>query len=186
MQVTCPQCRAVYRYDEARFGGADSKRLKCPRCGDIFIVKNPLADTMDSTGTGKGGGDLKTPLVSRTASPEAPELPPLPELSRDIRYSLAALVGADAGAVYTLTKPRVYLGRGAGSDVQVRDAEVSRRHAMLEIRGDEATLTDLGSTNGTWVDGERVEHAVLRHQSEFTIGATTLMFLVTHLGGPAA
>jgi predicted Zn finger-like uncharacterized protein len=186
MQVTCPQCRAVYGYDEARFGGADRKRLKCPRCGDIFVVRNPLADVMDSTGAGKDAGVAKTPLVNRVGRPEAPELPALPELSRNIRYSLAALVGAGAGSVYTLTKPRIYLGRGAGSDVQVRDAEVSRRHAMLEIRGDRATLTDLGSTNGTWVDGERVEHAELQHQSEFTIGATTLMFLVTHLGGPTA
>lgn len=182
MQVTCPQCRAVYRYDEARFGSATKKRLRCPRCGDVFEVKNPAHDTMDSTGTGHGPGEAKTPLVNRVTTPENPELPPLPELPRDIRFSLAILAGDDAGRVHTLTKPRVYLGRGAGSDIQIRDAEVSRRHAMLEIRGEQATLTDLESTNGTWVSGDRVEHAVLSHQGEFTIGATTLMFLVTELG----
>jgi len=186
MQVTCPQCRAVYTYDEGRFGGAAKKRLKCPRCGDIFLVENPLRDDMDSTGATQGPTESSTPLANRTVNPEEPELPPLPALSRNIRYSLAALVGADAGAVYTLTKPRLYIGRGAAADVQVRDAEVSRRHAMLEIRGDSATLTDLGSTNGTWVAGERIEHAILQHQEEFTIGATTLMFLVTDLGAPTA
>lgn len=186
MQVTCPQCRAVYRYDEGRFGGAAKKRLKCPRCGDIFEVRNPAHDTMDSTGMKDRSESGATPLSSRVATPESPELPALPELPKDLRFSLAILAGADAGRVHTLTKPRMYLGRGAGSDIQIRDAEVSRRHAMLEIRGEKATLTDLGSTNGTWVDGERVEHAVLSHQGEFTVGATTLMFLVTELGLPTA
>ncbi len=186
MQVTCPQCRAVYRYDEARFGGAARKRLKCPKCGDVFEIANPHYDAMDATGTSRGSQDAATPLSNRVASPESPELPELPELPRDMRFSLAVLAGADAGRVHTLTRPRVFIGRGAGSDVQVRDAEVSRRHAMLEIRGEKATLTDLGSTNGTWVAGERIEHAVLQHQGEFTIGATTLMFLVTELGAPMA
>ncbi len=184
MQVSCPQCRSVYRYDEARFGGAARKRLKCPKCGDIFEIANPDNDAMDSTGSSRASQDVPTPLTSRVAAPESPELPELPELPHDMRFSLAVLAGAGAGRVHTLTSPRVYIGRGAGSDVQVRDAEVSRRHAMLEIRGEEAILTDLGSTNGTWIAGERVEHAILHHQEEFTIGATTLMFLVTDLGGP--
>jgi len=186
MQVTCPQCRAVYRYDEARFGGAASKRLKCPKCGDVFEIANPYHDAMDATGTSKDSRKAERPPSTRVPSPESPELPELPELPRDMRFSLAILAGADAGRVHTLNKPRLFIGRGAGSDVQVRDAEVSRRHVMLEIRGETATLTDLGSTNGTWVAGERVEHAVLRHQGEFTIGATTLMFLVTELGAPTA
>ena len=177
MKVTCPQCRTVYRYDEARFGGAARRRLKCPRCGDIFDVKNPSAESLDATGSSSGGGPSPAP-----PEPEAPELPELAPLSRDYRYSLAVLTGPDAGTVHVITRPRIYLGRGSGMDVQVRDAEVSRRHAMLEIRDEEGTLTDLGSTNGTWVAGERIQQVLVGHQAEFTLGSTTLMFLVTPLG----
>lgn len=182
VKVTCPQCRTVYRYDEVRFGGAARRKLKCPRCGDIFDVRNPSAESLDSTGSAPGAPGTAAPAARRTQEPEAPELPDLPPLSRDFRYSLAVLTGPDAGSVHTITRPRIYLGRGSSMDVQVRDAEVSRRHAMLEIRDDEGTLTDLGSTNGTWFAGERIDQVRLTHQSEFTLGSTTLMFLVTSLG----
>jgi len=64
-------------------------------------------------------------------------------------------------------------------DIQLRDSEVSRRHAVLEIRDPEVTLMDLGSTNGTWFDGAQIETARLGHQDEFTLGSTTLMLIVT-------
>ncbi len=182
MKVTCPQCRTVYRYDEARFGGAAKRKLKCPRCGDIFEVRNPSAENLDATGSDRKGAPRSPSPGGHTPEPEAPELPSLPPLSRDYRYSLAILTGPDAGSVHAITKPRIYLGRGSSMDIQVRDAEVSRRHAMLEIRDEEATLTDLGSTNGTWHAGARIHQVQLGHQSEFTLGSTTLMFLVTPLG----
>ena len=70
-------------------------------------------------------------------------------------------------------------------DVQLKDSEVSRRHAMLEIREGEATLVDLGATNGTFLEGERIDRAELANRSEFTVGSSTLMFIITHSGdGP--
>jgi DNA-binding winged helix-turn-helix (wHTH) protein len=47
-------------------------------------------------------------------------------------------------------------GREPGAAVLIASASVSRRHAIITISGDEATLTDLGSKNGTWIDGRRV------------------------------
>ena len=114
--------------------------------------------------------------------PEAPELPELPPLPKDQRFSLAVIAGSQAGSVFPITKPRVYLGRGSAVDVQIKDSEVSRRHAMLEIRGGTVMLVDLGATNGTWVDGERTQEAEIANQGEFTLGSTTLMLIVT--GGP--
>ena len=63
-------------------------------------------------------------------------------------------------------------------DVQLKDSEVSRRHAMIEVRSDEATLLDLGATNGTYVEGHRIDRTQLSNRSEFTVGSTTLMFIV--------
>ncbi len=190
MIVTCPKCHAKYRYDRARFGGARSKRLKCPKCGEVFEVVNPAAEEMDATNIGKGRPLEATPLPGTDTDrlkvePEPPELPALAPLPKDLRFSLAVIAGSQAGSVFQLTRPRVYLGRGSTMDVQIKDAEVSRRHAMLEIRGEEATIQDLGSTNGTFVAGEKIQKATIGHQQEFTLGSTTLMFLVTPIGNGA-
>ena len=69
-------------------------------------------------------------------------------------------------------------------DVQVKDSEVWRKHAMLEVRQGKVVLVDLGATNGTWVGGERADEAEIVNQGEFTLGSTTLMLIIT--GGPAA
>jgi pSer/pThr/pTyr-binding forkhead associated (FHA) protein len=64
-------------------------------------------------------------------------------------------------------------------DICLDDAEISRQHALIEIRGTDATLQDLGSTNGTHIDGSRVTQASLQNCSEFRIGNQELMFEVT-------
>jgi len=178
--ITCPQCETKYRYDEARFGSEPSKAVRCTTCGYTFSVDNPL-QVGDATNAGHGA---EPPVgafeddEARVAEPEAPELPALAPLPGDVRYSLAVIAGAQAGSVFPITKPRVFVGRGSAMDVQLKDSEVSRRHAVIEVRGDEATLFDLGATNGTFVDGERIDQTQLSNRAEFTIGSTTLMFIV--------
>lgn len=187
MIIKCPGCEATYEYDTARFGGVARKRVKCPKCGEVFEVANPHGDEMDSTNI---DGDRHavthapppgTDTDEIEMAPEPPELPALAPLPKDFRFSLAVIAGSQAGTVFTVSKPRLYLGRGSTMDIQLKDAEVSRRHAMLEIRGEDAALIDLGSTNGTFVDGERIERSAIAHQNEFTLGSTTLMFLATAL-----
>jgi pSer/pThr/pTyr-binding forkhead associated (FHA) protein len=60
------------------------------------------------------------------------------------------------GRTYQVTTPVTVIGRGAEADVVLDDAGVSRRHAEVHTDGDRAWTVDLGSTNGTFVDGERV------------------------------
>jgi pSer/pThr/pTyr-binding forkhead associated (FHA) protein len=67
----------------------------------------------------------------------------------------------------------------SGSDINLDDPEASRQHAALEIVGDVAILRDLGSTNGTWIELDRVEQHELSNQQEFRIGSHVLMFIVT-------
>ena len=52
---------------------------------------------------------------------------------------------------------------------------------MLEIRGGDALLVDLDSTNGTFVEAVRIDRATLSSHQEFSLGTTTLMFIVTEL-----
>lgn len=59
------------------------------------------------------------------------------------------------------------------------DPEVSRKHCVLEVYDSTATLTDLGTTNGTFMEGKRIQSCQLKHLSKLRIGATTLLFTVT-------
>ena len=186
MIITCPECDTKYRYEEARFGGAEVKQVKCTSCGHSFEVRNPLDEPSSATSIGKmfadSPEDFEPPIVDD--EPEAPELPKLGPLPPDKRYSLAVIAGSQAGSVFPITKPRVYLGRGSSMDIQIKDSEVSRKHSMIEVRGPEVVLVDLGATNGTWFGGERADEAEISNQDEFTVGSTTLMLIVT--GGPSA
>jgi len=75
--------------------------------------------------------------------------------------TLIVRTGVDAGATLVLDGRRVTAGRGSGCDLTVRDTTVSREHAALVLRGDVWWVLDLGSTNGTRVNGLRAaEHPV--------------------------
>ncbi len=87
--------------------------------------------------------------------------------------------GEGQGQVFRITKPRVVVGR-QGADIGVEDPEVSRQHCALEQHGSGARLVDLGSRNGTFVEGERVEKHALEHLSEFRIGCNTFFFTVSN------
>jgi len=100
------------------------------------------------------------------------------ELPKDKRFSLAVIQGAATGKIFQITKTRTTMGR-SGADINLDDPEASRQHAMLEVIGDHAIVRDLGSTNGTFVDLERIEQQVLNNHMEFRIGSHVLMFIVT-------
>jgi two-component system cell cycle response regulator len=69
----------------------------------------------------------------------------------------------------------VTIGRGEGVDLQLPDKAISRRHAALRVEGETAVVEDLGSRNGTYVNGEPVEDARrLREGDALQLGSTTL------------
>jgi hypothetical protein len=68
----------------------------------------------------------------------------------------------------------IVVGRSEDCDVVLRDPSVSGRHARLSWRGDKILLEDLGSANGTWVDGRKVRRLELRPGAEVRLGRATL------------
>lgn len=188
MIIECPNCQARYQYDEERFERKPSKRIKCARCQQIFEIRNPAFDVRKPEAPPPGDRTM----TGRTEIPRVPEPTAqsvLPERSTSKvealqlpagkRLSLAILEGPDAGSVYRIEKPRITIGR-ANADLTLNDSEASRQHAAVEIRDALFTLTDLGSTNGTLVGGEKINEAVeLTDKSEFQVGTTTLMLIVT-------
>lgn len=80
------------------------------------------------------------------------------------------------GRRYQLTGPVTVIGRGSEADIVVDDAGVSRRHAEVRLQSGTAVVRDLGSTNGTFVDGERTSSARVADGSTITVGRTRITF----------
>lgn len=91
------------------------------------------------------------------------------------RPTLVVMSGSAVGQRHRLTGNAV-LGRDPSAEVVLTDAGVSWRHARIEDRGDEWSVVDLGSTNGTLVNGQRVTEQRLAHGDKVVLGRTVLRF----------
>jgi hypothetical protein len=80
------------------------------------------------------------------------------------------------GSSHEVTQARVVIGRSRDCDIQLADANVSRRHAELRQEGASYWIVDLGSTNGLEVNGKRVKRAKLDSGDTITLGSTELTF----------
>lgn len=187
MIIQCPSCQAKYQYDEDRFERKPSKKIKCAKCQSVFEIHNPaFAPKPESKESPKheqtAVGQRKTPPPGQVEVPSVPAAAPSNadlQLPAGKRISLAIIDGPDAGSVFRVEKPRVTVGR-QNADFTLNDTEASRQHAALEVRDTSFTLHDLGSTNGTLVDGRRIDGSFdLQDKSEFQVGNTTLMLIVT-------
>jgi predicted component of type VI protein secretion system len=88
---------------------------------------------------------------------------------------LVALEGISVGAEYPLGSTRLVFGRGPGCSVVLDDDEVSREHCHIQLSGDGYVIEDLGSRNGTIVDGALIDRATrLRSGGLVVIGGSLL------------
>jgi predicted RNA-binding Zn-ribbon protein involved in translation (DUF1610 family) len=180
--VTCPSCQKRYRLEEKHFRGGERFRFTCPNCGQAIEAVREV-DSPQASG-GAPASEVQQPSTEKVhklentwAGSEVPEseLLAMPEGKR---VSLAVLQGNDAGTIIPVDKPVMLIGR-AGADVNLNDSEVSRRHAQIEIKGKTILLRDLRSTNGTYINEQRITVTQVDHQCEFRVGTSTLMLIVT-------
>lgn len=80
------------------------------------------------------------------------------------------------GEKWLLTEDVTVVGRSSKADIRVDDPGISRKHVEFRITPDGVILTDLGSTNGTFVEGHKVEAATLLDGNQITIGRTRILF----------
>lgn len=152
-----------------------SDGVVCPRCG----MENPTGANFCSA----CGAEL--PAEEEVATGR------LPLVGVDMAGAgevgqLVVTRGATAGARYALTSELTRIGRHPDSDVFLDDVTVSRRHAEV-ARTPEGVyvLRDVGSLNGTYLDGERIEEVALREGAQVQIGKFRLVFVIGELGGRA-
>jgi pSer/pThr/pTyr-binding forkhead associated (FHA) protein len=87
--------------------------------------------------------------------------------------------GPNAGSQFLLNLPVTSIGRHPASDIFLDDVTVSRRHAELQLENGEVRVVDVGSLNGTYVNREAVDSAMLVNGDEVQIGKFRLTFLTT-------
>jgi len=85
--------------------------------------------------------------------------------------------GPNVGSQFLLDQASTSAGRHPDCDIFLDDVTVSRRHAEFRARNDAIQVVDIGSLNGTYLNREPVDSAVLSHGDEVQIGRFRLMFL---------
>jgi pSer/pThr/pTyr-binding forkhead associated (FHA) protein len=88
-----------------------------------------------------------------------------------------------SGQAHVLSLASVTLGRNSGCDIVIDQAAVSRRHARISWGAGGYRISDLGSMNGTYVDGKPVAECALADGTEIHVGEVTFRFVVPAAGG---
>lgn len=174
MIVACGGCGKRYRFDPARLRGRTEATLRCPGCGTSISVTAPV-DPGDQT-TRIDADANQIPTRAKVPGGDL-TLPPAH------RVSLAVLQGKDSGRIVAIDKPLVVLGR-SDCDVVLNDSEISRQHASIEVHGAKVVLKDLGSTNGTFINDQKIAQVELENRAEFRIGGTVLMLILAPVSEP--
>ena len=142
-------------------------------------LRTELAEVVREYTASKDFTALGAPLVRFTEDPSL-----VVGLFR-VRTEARADVAADAqrrgphlvvnGFIHPLTRHTTRIGRGTDVDIRIDDAGVSRHHAEIVLTMP-ITLRDLESTNGTWVDKQRITEIALEQDTAITIGPTVIEF----------
>lgn len=128
---------------------------ECPTCG---IAVDAATESFAAV----TGSDEDTPLA-----PASSATGPL----------LLIRKGPGAGERFFIDRPRLTIGRDPKHDIFLNDVTVSRAHAVLDLAGSEVSLADVGSLNGTYVNGVRVERAVLGDGDVVQVGRFQMLYL---------
>jgi hypothetical protein len=93
-------------------------------------------------------------------------------------FKLSVRQGPRPNLVFELDADSYAIGREAGNEIVIEDPQVSRRHAQLTRQGDSYIIEDIGSTNGTYVNGKRVTAPVLLSDGDMVGLADTVVLAV--------
>jgi diguanylate cyclase (GGDEF)-like protein len=108
------------------------------------------------------------------------EAPVAPAGGKRDRAYLVVLAGASVGEMYKLEAEKTIIGRGQKAQIRLFDDGISREHAQILIEGEKIYLQDLGSTNGTFCNGLKVDRRELVDGDKILVGSTTILKFTYH------
>ena len=157
-------------------------------CGGVPDAIDELVSGSLALAGKEGLGLVTTMVVKRAYEASRAEFEPaeadpdsatveVSEISQPMRRLVVRLTGADARE-QALRQGHTLIGRSRLCDVRVNSPIVSRHHALINYSGGSAMLVDLGSSNGTFVDGERISSHVLAAGETIRVGNCLIEFVV--------
>ncbi|MDF1565201.1 MAG: FHA domain-containing protein [Deltaproteobacteria bacterium] len=150
--------------DPSALAGGGSDKTMVASVADL--VPPGAEHTAPSIGGGPMGGDAERTMI--TAAPTAPQ--------KTLRGKLTIIAGKEQGKVIELRDGSQTMGRSKEADVCLLDIQVSRKHCELVADNNGVLLRDLGSGNGTMVNGRPITETRLVHGDEVEIGDHVLRF----------
>jgi hypothetical protein len=189
MRVLCENCTSPYDLPVGQEG-----KMGCPVCKHINIPKAVrLEDTrpqaeMETMETEGQDPLIKTMLYYPDANRKDDPITAIQRaiqgkqkcLPQDHQISLHILEGDQIGSQFLLSKTETVVGRDRRCDIVLRDSEVSARHCAIVVFETVAILKDLGSTNGTALNGYLIKEDLLKDGDKIQTGTTTLQFCMKH------
>jgi hypothetical protein len=170
MQTGCFHCGQQHLLKDEVIAKHPKVSFKCTRCGltTVVEVKRSVDQTMAiSPMPSFARADASTQRLRLLPKDDSLQLP------EDVDVVLSVESGPHKGLTLRMVKARTVIGR-KGADLPLDDPEISRHHCLVEVRGRFISLKDLDSTNGTFLDEERVRAAVLQDGGEFRIGSSVI------------
>jgi pSer/pThr/pTyr-binding forkhead associated (FHA) protein len=167
-----PFCTACGKQnpDDAKF---------CAQCGTRLVAPGPATGEVmgEATATIQIPAGDKVETSDRALNPvDAAAVDALP-----VGHALLVVQkGPGAGSRFLLDQDVVNAGRHPDSEIFLDDVTVSRRHAVFDRAGDQFTVSDVGSLNGTYVNRDRIEKVQLTDGDEVQIGKYRLVFFAGH------
>jgi Protein of unknown function (DUF3662)/FHA domain len=152
------------------------------------VVESHPAPAADPTPPPMPEADLAAPIPPLAAPVVPPEMPPSatmiyappaepePEPAAEAEHQPETATLEWPGGTYVIEQRVTVIGRSSEADVRLDDANASRRHAELRRIGDGYSLVDLGSTNGTEVNGQRIQETALMNGDVISVGTTRITF----------
>ncbi len=116
--------------------------------------------------------DKKIEGIEKIASTILEDIKKVPKGSS----GLVIIKGPNIGDKFLINKSKLTIGRNLESDIFLDDITVSRKHAVLKRSGNDFLIKDLGSLNGSYVNGEIVDNVVLKNEDRVQIGKYIFLF----------
>lgn len=117
--------------------------------------------------------------------PPVPKVTPPPPTRPAKQYALRFISGKYQGGEFPLPNNKeIVVGRSSELDMVLVEDMVSRRHAKLTVTGDQIFIQDLGSTNGTFVNGEKIKRARLQEGDRILIGTSIIKLVASDSSAP--
>lgn len=184
MKVICENCTSPYDLPPGQEG-----KLGCPVCKHINTpMAVRLEDTRPQEETEEEVQDhpIKTMLYYPDANRKDDPTTAIQKatqgkqksLSQSHQISLHILEGDQINNHFFLSKTETVVGRDKRCDIVLRDPEASARHCGIVVFESVAVLKDLGSTNGTVLNGYLIKEDLLKDGDKIQVGGTTLQFCI--------